>query len=221
MTIESVKITRKRNENEKYFDLGTGNGYVGFELAKRYQRTSVIGIDIAVNSIDKNNKIARESNLNNIGFISYDRVSLPFEDQFFSGGISRYAIHHFPKINKTVKELNRVLRLGGFFIFSDPKTFDVDTNNFIDKYQQLKLDGHVHFYREDEIDTLFRSLGFVKEISFTSYLTYPRDMDNRYKELIDSEEPVIHHQYKIRIEGDLIYLTVECMNRFYRKISHL
>ena len=146
---------------------------------------------------------------------------LPFEDQFFMGGISRYAMHHFPRIKESIKELNRVLKLGGFFVFSDPKTYDIDTDNFIDKYQQLKPDGHVRFYRESEIDALFGEYGFAKERSFSSYSTYPRDLDSRYHDLLDSEKKEMHDKYKIKIEGDIIYITVECMNTFYRKRSHL
>ena len=45
------------SDNERYFDLGTGNGYVGFELAKRFKYISVVGVDIANKSIDKTIKL--------------------------------------------------------------------------------------------------------------------------------------------------------------------
>lgn len=205
----------------KYFDLGTGNGYVAFEAAKQYPKCSFTGIDIANESIAKNNTIAEETGMKNIRFISYDGIELPFMNEFFDGGVSRYAMHHFPDINKSIAELNRVLKINGFFILSDPKTYDEDINGFIDSYQKMNPDGHVHFYREGEIDASFANKGFVKEKSFISHVTYPRIYDENYQSLLASEHAELLEKYKIRIEDNLIYITVECMNSFYRKISNI
>ncbi|MGD9201932.1 MAG: class I SAM-dependent methyltransferase [Chitinispirillia bacterium] len=206
-------------ENGRFLDFGTGNGYVGFELAKRNKNCYFIGVDITVESIARNNEIAKNEKVKNIEFISYDGFNLPFESQFFDGGISRYAFHHFPDIEKSVEEIGRIINTSGFFILSDPKTYGTDTTNFIDNFQRLKPDGHVHFYQEKEIDSLFQKHGFIKETSFQSFITYPRELDMRYQALLDQSNKKILEEYKIRVEGQFVYITVECMNSFYRKIQ--
>ena len=204
-------------KNGRYFDLGTGDGYVGFELARQNKHCSFVGVDITVEAISKNKEIAKNGKIKNVEFINYDGFSLPFESQHFDGGISRYAVHHFPDIEISVKEIGRVIKSNGFFILSDPKTYDIDLKGFIDKFQKLKPDGHVHFYKEKEIDSLFYKFGFIKESSFRSYFTYPRTYDKRYQFLLDKENEEIIKKYNIRIDGLVIYITVECMNVFYRK----
>lgn len=200
-----------------YYDLGTGNGYVGFEIVKRYKNSSVVGIDITIDSIAKNKEIAESEGFKNIDFINFDGINLPFDNLYFDGGVSRYALHHFPDIEQSIKEIRRVTKNNGFFILSDPKTYDDDNQNFVDRFQKLKPDGHVHFYQEGEIDSLFQKHGFIKVNSFRSFITYPRDIDERYQSLLDNESKEIIKKYRIKIEEHQVFITVECMNTCYLK----
>jgi len=104
-----------------YLDLGTGNGYLAFALAEKNDGILVEGLDIVENSIIKDNQIAKEKGLKNIKFKTYDGINFPYPDSFFSGGISRYALHHFPNINHSIKEINRVLKKMGFLFYQTQK----------------------------------------------------------------------------------------------------
>lgn len=205
--------------NCRYLDLGTGNGYLAFALAEKNKNILIEGLDIVENSIIKNNQIVKEKGLKNIKFETYDGVDFPYPDGFFSGGISRYAMHHFPDINHSIKEINRVLEKNGFFILSDAKTYDIDKKGFIDEFQKYLEDGHNHFYYENEIIELFNKQGFNKEKIFHSQIKYPRKYSKRYQNLINNEADEIVDKYKMEIVDDNIFMTVQIMNILFRKIG--
>ncbi|MFC2053378.1 class I SAM-dependent methyltransferase [Chloroflexota bacterium] len=204
--------------DKKYMDLGTGNGYLAFEMVNRFPNIQVTGIDIAENSIQQNKKIQQERQIENLEFMAYGGIRLPAIDGSFWGVISRYAFHHFPDPMSSIKEMYRVLEKRGFVIISDPLTYDDDTNDFIDQYQKLKKDGHVHFYRQQELDDLFQLGGFYKEDQFQSEYTYPRELDSRYHRLFEKTSTSILNKYQMNIDETLVYITATVMNVLYRKM---
>ena len=203
--------------NCHYLDLGTGSGYLAFALAEKDKNILVEGLDIVENSIIKDNQIAEEKGLKNLKFKTYDGINFPYPDGFFSGGISRYALHHFPNINHSIKEIKRVLEKDGFFILSDAKTYDIDKKGFIDEFQRFLVDGHNHFYYENEIIELFRNQSFIKEKIFYSYVRYSRKHNKRYQDLINNESKEIVSKYKMEVVEDKIFMTVQIMNILFRK----
>jgi ubiquinone/menaquinone biosynthesis C-methylase UbiE len=203
----------------RYLDLGTGSGYLAFEMAKRFPLTHITGIDIAAQSIAQNNNICREKHIPNLNFIAYEGLQLPFENAYFHGIISRYALHHFPDIEASLSEFNRITAENGYIIISDPVTLPDDTVNFIDQFQSLKPDGHVHFYRKKELKALFAQYGFTIETEFNSTVTYPRDLTPAYTSLIQQTPPAILEQYNVSIQENQVYVTVQVMNVLYRKTN--
>jgi SAM-dependent methyltransferase len=204
-------------EGASYLDIGTGNGYVAFELAARQKGVGVIGLDIAEDSIERDREIAKERGLDNLEFRSYDGLDFPFQDGRFFGGISRYALHHFPDIRRSLGELRRVTQAGGFFILSDPATADEDHEGFVDRFQSLLPDGHVHFHRRPEIEAHFREFGFVVEKEFPSSVRYPRMVDDRYLGLFARTGKETLDLYDVEIEGDKVFIRVGVMNLFFRR----
>jgi len=203
-------------DGASYLDLGTGNGYVAFELARRHRRIRAFGLDIAEGSIVKDREIARKQGLRNLEFHSYGGFDFPFADGRFFGGISRYALHHFPDIRGSLGELRRVTQEGGFFILSDPETAEDDKEGFVDRFQSLLPDGHVHFYRRSEIEALFEEFGFVVEQEFSSSVRYPRTIDERYRKLIEGIPKGLSDLYAVEIAGEQVFIKVDVMNLFFR-----
>ena len=197
-------------------DLGTGGGYMAFAVAERFPRVLVDGLDIAAGAVEENRRIVREGGIGNASFVAYDGGRFPFEDGRFPGAVSRYAFHHFPDPRSSIAEISRVLEPGGFFLFSDPRTLDGDAAGFIDAFQELKDDGHVHYYRRDEIVGLFGEAGFFPESSFDTHVRYPREMDGRYRELFESAGSAILEAYRIEIDGNRVFVTVPVMNILFR-----
>ena len=201
-----------------YLDLGTGNGYLAFEMADRFPGIFVTGVDIATNSIRRDKELQLERKIENLDFIAYDGGRLPFGDSAYWGIISRYAFHHFPDPTASIHDLHRITEPQGFVIFSDPITYDDDTDGFIDRFQQLKKDGHVHFYRQGELDDLFQRNGFHRQEQFFTQITYPREVDASYQRLFEQTPASILEQYQVKIGEQTVQITVTVRNVMYRKV---
>lgn len=100
--------------------------------------------------MEVNRSKAKEENVRNISFITYDGIDFSFSDGEFDMVISRYALHHFPDIQKSISEVSRVIKQEGFLFISDPTPNVSDTSRFVDGYMQLKKDGHIKFYTKEE-----------------------------------------------------------------------
>ena len=201
---------------KSYLDLGTGNGYIAFELARRFESARVFGLDVAEKSIEMNRLLAKKENLENLWFATYRGVELPYADGAFHGSICRYALHHFPDINKTIEELSRIIEQDGFFIYSDPMTLDEDDVDFIDRFQSLVPDGHVHFYRRPEIEKLFSRQHFRVETEFIGSIRYPRQINGDYEDLIEHARKDLVERYMIEMAGHEIFITVPVLNILFR-----
>jgi ubiquinone/menaquinone biosynthesis C-methylase UbiE len=76
---------------------------------------TVTGIDLAPNMV----KLASELNPN-IEFKEANVDDLPFDSNSFDAVLVNYAIHHFARPDQGVKEIYRVLKSGGRFVFAGP-----------------------------------------------------------------------------------------------------
>ncbi len=202
---------------ESYLDIGTGNGYVALALARRFPGISVRGLDIARASLAANAELSRRESIANVAFDAYDGGDFPYRDGRFAGCVSRYAFHHFPNAEASAAEIARVTADGGFFTLSDPVTLPGDDEGFVDRFQSLTPDGHVHFYTRREIEPLFNRHGFFAEKEFTSSVRYPREAGPAYDRLLSGTRRETLARYAIESADGLVYITVEVMNVFFRK----
>ncbi len=201
----------------RILDLGTGSGYLAFALAKKYPDVSVIGLDIVDKALDENRKRAEYEGVKNIGFVSYNGADFPFDDCCFDIVVSRYALHHFPDIEKSISEVCRVLKSSGSFFLSDPAPNENDTVGFIDEYMQVKKDGHVGFYSLDDWKRLCGNNGFRCIRSFDSTIRFPRKYEEIYREIIARTDKKIVGGYDIQIVGGEIYITEQVNNILFGK----
>lgn len=91
--------------------------------------------------------------------------------------ISRYALHHFPDIQKSISEVSRVIKPKGFLFISDPTPNVNDSSRFVDEYMQLKKDGHIKFYTKDEWIQMCEKYGLQFKQSFDSTIRFPKKKD--------------------------------------------
>ena len=66
------------NADMKILDLGTGSGYLSFPIAKKYSNISVIGLDIVEKALEVNRFRAKEEQIRNISFITYNGIEFRF-----------------------------------------------------------------------------------------------------------------------------------------------
>jgi ubiquinone/menaquinone biosynthesis C-methylase UbiE len=219
--LEKILGFLKIQEGFRILDLGTGMGYLAFPIAKKYPNVNVTGLDIVEQALVKNQEKAKDEGLNHLEFISYDGMEFPFENGTFDMVITRYALHHFPEINKTFKEINRVLKPNGKLFISDPAPNDDDSERFVDAYMQMKKDGHIKFYAKDEWQVISHSAGLELMDGFETQIRFPKkkntaieleDILNRYdRQVIDG--------YNLEIIEDEIWITEKINNLLFQKCN--
>ena len=203
----------------RILDLGTGSGYLAFALAQKHRDITVTGLDIVEKALEQNRKRTKQEGLKNLSFSSYDGIYFPFEKGSFDMVVSRYALHHFPDIHKSLLEVHRILTDKGCFFISDPSPNENDTSGFVDQFMKLKPDGHIRFYTHEEWNKLCREHGFILEASFASSLCFPRKAGKAYEELLRSHTKEIADGYCIKIVGDEIFITEQVNNILFRRNS--
>lgn len=201
-----------------YLDLATGNGYIAFELARKYPDIWVTGLDITPNAIQQNRLRRQELGLDRLDFQLFDGVRYPFEDGGFFGIVTRYAFHHFPDPDASLREFRRILSPGGFVVIADPRTEEDDDDPFIDDFQRLRPDGHVHFYKPREIVALFRRHGFKDEDSFVSQISYPHNLKPEHTRLLETTPAPVLQKYRVCVVEQQIFVTVNVTNIRFRRV---
>ena len=88
--------------------------------------------------------------------------------------ITRYALHHFPNIRDTFREVGRVLKPGGILFLSDPAPNVDDTERFVDAYMQMKKDGHIKFYTKEEWQEIGEGAGLRYVDGFETSIRFPK-----------------------------------------------
>lgn len=201
----------------RYLDLATGNGYIAFELAQKFKSSLIDGLDITPKTIELNQAKQQELGLDNLSFMAFDGIKYPFETLTFSGIVTRYAFHHFPDPTSSLNEISRILKPGGFFLICDPYTLDDDDNGFIDRFQKIRPDGHIHFYKQNELKELLTNHGFYESHRFYNQITYPRKMNNQYLDLIKMTPASVLDRYEVKVVNDEVFITTQVMNILFSK----
>jgi len=101
---------------QRYLEVGCGNGAVANHIAKKYP-IEVVGIDVDPEQIQVARRNMERSN--RIRFFVCDATNLPFDDRDFDIVASFGVMHSVANWANALEELERVLRPGGYFIFSD------------------------------------------------------------------------------------------------------
>ena len=201
----------------RILDIGCGSGYLTFPIAELNRDSHVIGLDIVTDTMKRNSKKAQEMGINNLQFISYDGTAFPFEDNSFDLLVTRYALHHFPEIRKSIQEVSRVLKENGQFFISDPRPNDCDKTRFVDDYMQLKKDGHIKFYTREEWVQICGECNMHLTRSFDSEIRFPKKKSTAegFEAVLARHEKSIIDSYQLTQTEDEIWVTEEVNNLLF------
>ncbi|MDO4731570.1 MAG: methyltransferase domain-containing protein [Clostridia bacterium] len=215
MMIKKLNIT----SGMKILDLGTGNGYVAFAIARNNKQCHIVGLDIVIDALKRNRLKARQQGLYNLEFISYDGKNFPFQNGEFDIIVSRYVLHHFPIIENCFAEISRVLKPSGKLLISDPSPTKEDGSGFIDDYMKLFDDGHIKYYTKEEFVNLAEKfeLGFIDNIE--TVLNFPKERDKAigFKELLNNYDQKVKNSYKVNVFENEIYMSQPVNNLLFEK----
>jgi len=123
-TIKEVGTVQPRN----ILDVATGTGDLAI-AATKLQPQAIVGVDIADQMLEVGRKKIKERNLDKVITLkSGDSEALPFEAGSFDAVMCAYGVRNFENLEAGLKEMNRVLKVGGkvaILEFSHPKQFPV------------------------------------------------------------------------------------------------
>ena len=162
----------------KIIDLGAGIGLSTECLLNQYSKSEFYMLDNSLAALK--NKIF---NNENVFSICGDFKSIPLESNTFDFVFSSSALHWELDINSSFKEIYRILKPGGLFLFS---TYGPDTLiELRSSWAQIDNKKHVNdFYDMHDIGDLMLNLNFMDTV-------------------VDSEQIVIQYDSVIQLQKDL------------------
>lgn len=175
----AVKISGFKN-NDKILDLCAGTGEMTLIMMKH------IGCNVTLADFSSSMLDIAEKKLSNAGFsnltqyVETDIKNLPFNDHVFDGAVLAFSLRNLPCLDKTLKEIQRVLVPGGKLILLEltkpnniilRKIYYFYLNNIlptIGGFISKKFDAYNYlaqsiqaFYEPKEFVDLLSSLNFI------------------------------------------------------------
>jgi len=98
----------------RVLDIATGRGAVLFPAAEAVgAQGHVIGIDLSSEMVDRSREEVKRLNLQNVEVKQMDAEQLEFPDESFDGVLCSFAIFFFPRLDRALAEMHRVLKPKG------------------------------------------------------------------------------------------------------------
>ncbi|GMR42626.1 hypothetical protein PMAYCL1PPCAC_12821, partial [Pristionchus mayeri] len=119
----------KLKEGVRCLDIGCGIGGVIKDLSPT--GADLTGVTIAANEVEMGNAdFARQGMSSHCRLIEGDAHDMPLPEGCMDAAYAVYSLKYFPKIDKILEEVSRVLKPGGKFLIYDLiKTEEYDENN--------------------------------------------------------------------------------------------
>jgi ubiquinone/menaquinone biosynthesis C-methylase UbiE len=130
-------------------DIATGAGHTARAIAPHV--CHVVVSDITPQMLDTARAEMQSAGIYNVSYRVADAEDLPFEAQVFDLVTCRIAPHHFPDVERFVREVARVLRPGGLFMLIDSTAPD-DTmlEQFLNELEFRRDGSHIRSHTKGE-----------------------------------------------------------------------
>jgi ubiquinone/menaquinone biosynthesis C-methylase UbiE len=160
LILKSEPIMEKK-KIKKILDLGCGSGrHMVYFGKKGYD---VVGLDLSSVALKQAKSWLKDEKIENYELIEDDMTNLPLSDNDFDAVISINVIHHntLLEIEKTIKEIRRVLKDGGLFVATilSKRDYKFGKGKKLEEDTYQKEEGNViaihHFFDEDGIKKVF------------------------------------------------------------------
>ncbi|MFD1849117.1 class I SAM-dependent methyltransferase [Oceanobacillus bengalensis] len=199
-------------------DIATGGGHVAKHLSP-YVKT-VFATDLTKEMLE--NTATHLTNLNNIHYIIADAEELPFLDNSFDIITCRIAAHHFPNPEKFIKEVERVLKIKGKFLFIDNIAAEDNIHDqFVNTLEKMRDYSHVKSRKITEWQTFFHKYNLSilhqkknkKQLPYEEWVT--RTMDDeaeieKVNKFIRNAPEHLKNYFQIAMSGErIISFTID------------
>lgn len=137
------------DNNSILLDIATGGGHTANAFAP-YAR-EVIAYDLTPEMLKAAKKFIEAKGHTNVDFVQGDAENLTFEDETFDFVTCRIAAHHFPNIKQFTKEVYRVLKVDGYFLFIDNVAPEIEElDQFYNAIEKMRDNSHYRAWKKSE-----------------------------------------------------------------------
>ncbi len=146
-------------EGMHVLDIGCGTGRALGQIAMRVNgRDEFYGVDLSAGMLDR----AREhfKGADNFHFIKANSESIPLDNDFFDVIICTNSFHHYLDPVQALKEMRRLVNVGGKIFILDP-TADLWVTKLADQVIKFFEAEHVKLYSTKEFQELFANAGLT------------------------------------------------------------
>lgn len=135
-------------------DIATGGGHVARTLSAEVDL--VVATDLTRPMLEAAARANQRENATNIMYVEADAEKLPFLDGAFDIVTCRIAAHHFPNPGAFIREVGRVLRVGGSFLFIDNVVPEIkEVADFVNTIEKMRDVSHERCLSPREWKNLF------------------------------------------------------------------
>jgi ubiquinone/menaquinone biosynthesis C-methylase UbiE len=159
--LERLVVVAAPRARERALDLGCGVGHTLRRIAPLV--AFAVGADATLEMLQAGR--ASVVTAPNAAFAQSDATALPFADATFDLVTCRLAAHHFSDAGAAFREVARVLRRGGRFVFVDNYAPDDPAlDAFINELERLRDSSHVRNHTVDGWRALLEAAGLQTSV---------------------------------------------------------
>ncbi|HVB74241.1 MAG TPA: class I SAM-dependent methyltransferase [Ktedonobacteraceae bacterium] len=148
--------------SQQAIDIATGGGHTALAVAPYVAQVTVT--DLTPRMLEKAREFLLDQGITNAVFQAADAEQLPFADATFDRVTCRIAAHHFPNLAQFVREVARVLKVGGIFLLIDCMApSDPQLDEFDNRVEKWRDPSHGRSCTVEEWITFFQQAGLTVE----------------------------------------------------------
>jgi ubiquinone/menaquinone biosynthesis C-methylase UbiE len=132
-------------------EIGSGRGGGLSYVARNCTAKSILGVDLDKNAVAFSNS---HHNSENLSFRTGNAQQLPIADNSFDILLNVESSHRYPEMDRFLSEVNRILRKGGHFLFTDFR-YDYEWKETDELFNTFKFNI---LNQEDITDRVVRAL---------------------------------------------------------------
>lgn len=160
MAIEKMCLTGK----ERVLEVAAGTCAFGRAIAPHVARITELDATEAMLRVGQTQ--GEKAGICNAEYVIGEAENLPFAENSFDMVVSRLAFHHFENAETVMREMCRVLKLGGKLVIADMAARKEELREAADYYERLRDFSHMRCLSEKEFETLAEKSGITKEFTY-------------------------------------------------------
>jgi len=113
LTKRALEFCKFKADDDKLLDLGCGKGAT-IKYISDFYKIDICGLDISESLVAAANEINKDAVI-----VISSGENTPFEDDTFNGVFAECTLSLMDNLEKTINEINRIMKCGGYVIISD------------------------------------------------------------------------------------------------------